>query len=229
MYTRNLYTFLMQQKAGFFDDPQRITLRTAEARRIVELFKTLYQESLTTRDQDYAAATNGFMNGAGGVYLVGTWLIGDFEAESRKPNRPLSNGYIVVPYPQLYPGQDATFADGHAWVMPVKERRTPEQRRAAYRLLRFLADHNYEWARTGHLPAFRAVIRSEAFNRLPHRNRIARLTSVGMTLPAGVQRQWPIQDIIGEELGAAIAGDKPVDEALADAEHRINDLLFHLL
>jgi multiple sugar transport system substrate-binding protein len=44
-----------------------------------------------------------------------------------------------------------------------------------------------------------------------------------------VQRQFSIQDILGEELAAAIAGHKPVDVALADAEHRVNELLFHLL
>lgn len=228
MYARNLYTFLMQQGVNFFDNPRQIRLRTPEAQRVVALFRQLYEEGLTTRNQDYAAATNGFINGHGGVYLVGTWVIGDFHAESLKPGRPLSNGYTVVPYPQLFPARDASFADGHAWVVPKKER-TPEQRAAIFALLKFFADHNFEWARTGHLPAFTAVIESERFKSLPHRARIAKLAATGTPLPAEVQRQFPIQDIIGEELAAAITGHKPVEEALADAEHRVNDLLFHLL
>src|SRR5262249_7152378 len=115
-FARNLYTFLMQQNAVIFSDPQHIRLRTPEARRVIELFKQIYDEDLTTKNQDYAAATRGFMNGEGGVYLVGTWVIGDFDAESRKPDRPLSNGYTVTTYPELFPGRDATFADGHSWV-----------------------------------------------------------------------------------------------------------------
>lgn len=227
-YTRNFYTFMLQQNADFFADQQRIKLQTPEAKRVLELFRQIYAEDLTTKNQDYAAATNGFINGAGGVYLVGTWLIGDFDAQARKPDRPLSNGYAVMPFPQLYPERDAAYIDGHAWVLPTKKR-TPQQRDAIFRLLKFLADNDYEWSRTGHLPSFKAVIESERFNALPHRSDIAKLALTGMPLPSGVQRQFPVQDIIGEEMAAAIAGHKPVDTALADAEHRVNQLLFHLL
>src|SRR5262249_43183984 len=151
-FARNLYTFLMQQNAVIFSDPQHIRLRTPEARRVIELFKQIYDEDLTTKNQDYAAATRGFMNGEGGVYLVGTWVIGDFDAESHKPDRPLSNGYTVTTYPQLFPGRDATFADGHSWVMPVKKR-TATQRLAVQTFLEFFAKHDFDWSRTGHLPA----------------------------------------------------------------------------
>lgn len=227
-YSRNLYTFLLQQDADFFADPKRIRLQTPEARRVVEMFRTLYAEGLTTRDQDYAAATRGFMNGDGGVYLVGTWMIGDYEAESRKPDRPLSNGYTVYPYPQLFAQKDATFADGHSWVMPVKER-TQQQREAVYRLMKFLADNNFQWARTGHLPAFTSVIESAQFKALPLRDNIAKIAVTGTPLPPGVERRFAIEDTIGEELAPAIAGQKSIDAALADAEHRVNDLLFHVL
>jgi multiple sugar transport system substrate-binding protein len=227
-YTRNFFTFLMQQDSDFFADPHNIRLQTPEARRVVEMFKTISAENLTTRNQDYPAATRGFMNGDGGVYLVGTWVIGDYEADSRRANRPLSNGYTVVPFPQLFAGSGLSFADGHSWVMPVKER-TATQRKAIFRLMKFFADNNFEWARTGHLPAFSDVIESDRFMSLPHRENIAVLATTGTPLPTGVQRQFAIQDIIGEELESAIAGQKPVDKALADAEHRINDLLYHLL
>jgi multiple sugar transport system substrate-binding protein len=227
-YTRNFFTFLMQQDSDFFADPKRIRLQTPEARKVATLFRTLYEEGHTTKDQDYAAATNGFMNGDGGVYLVGTWVIGDFDAEARKPNRPLSNGYTVYPFPQIYPQRDATYADGHSWVMPKKER-TPKQREAAFRLMKFLADNDFDWSRTGHLPALRSVIESDRFKSLPHRENIAKLTTIGTPLDPQVQRQFALIDIIGEELAAAIAGQKSVDAALADAELRVNELLFHVM
>lgn len=226
-YTRNFYTLMMQQNAQLFADPQRIKLQSPEATRVFELFRQIYAEDLTTKNQDYAAATNAFMNGAGGVYLVGTWLIGDFDAQARQPGRPLFEGYAVMPFPQLYQ-RDATYIDGHAWVMPAKER-TPQQRDAIFRLLKFLADNDYHWARTGHLPSFKQVIESERFNALPHRSELAKLSSIGSPLPSAVQRQFPVQDIIGEEMAAATAGQKPIAAALADAEHRVNELLFHLL
>lgn len=227
-YTRNLYTLLMQQNSDFFADRRRIHLQTPEARRVVQLFKDIYDEDLTTKNQDYSAATAGFINGQGGVYLVGTWMIGDFEREAHRDGAALENGYSVVPYPQLYPGRDATFVDGHAWVMPVRER-TEAQRLAVFRLLRFFADHDFDWSRTGHIPSFTSVIESPAFLALPHRNEIARLSDIGAPLPPEIERQFAIQDIIGDEMASAITGSKPIDRALADAEHRVNDLLFHIL
>ncbi|HWU13638.1 MAG TPA: sugar ABC transporter substrate-binding protein, partial [Caulobacter sp.] len=116
----------------------------------------------------------------------------------------------------------------HAWVVPSRGR-TPAQRAAVYRLVRFLADHDYDWSRTGHLPAMQAVIDSPRFKALPHRQAIAPLATIGQTLPPQVQRQFAIQDIIGDEMASAITGRKPIDTALADAERRVNDLLFHLL
>ncbi|HEY5806397.1 MAG TPA: extracellular solute-binding protein [Povalibacter sp.] len=227
-YTRNFYTFLMQQNAQIYPDPQHIRLQTPEAKRVVELFRTIYVEGLTTKDQDYGGATNGFLNGDGGVYLVGTWMIGDFDAESHRPGRPLYNGYTVRTYPQLYAGRDATFADGHAWVMP-KKKRTPQQREAVFRFLKFFADHDFDWSRTGHLPAFTAVIDSEQFNALPYRQNIAKLATIGTPLPPDIQRQFTVQDLIGEELASAITGHKSIDASLADAEQRVNELLFHVV
>lgn len=226
-YARNLFTFLMQQDSDFFADPRHIRLRTPEARRVFALFKQLYDEDLTTKNQDYTAATSGFLNGQGGVYLVGTWMIGDYEKASKEPGSPLAGGYAVVPYPQLY-ARDVTYADGHAWAVPKAER-SPEKMRAIFRLLRFLKDHDFDWSRTGHLPAYRAVIESARWQALPHRADLARLVDTATPLPPGVQRQFLIQQIVSEEMEAATTGQKPVDVALADAERRVNDILFNLL
>jgi multiple sugar transport system substrate-binding protein len=227
-YARNLFTFLMQQNSDFFADPRHIKLQTPEARRVLQLFKQIYDEDLTTKNQDYTAATGGFLNGQGGVYLVGTWMIGAYEQASKQPGSPLAGGYTVVPYPQLYPGRDVTYADGHSWVVP-KAQRSPEKMHAIFRLLRFLRDNDYEWSRTGHLPAYQDVIESQRWRSLPHRAEIAKLVDIAKPLPPGVQRQFLIQQIISEEMESAITGQKPIDAALADAERRVNDVLFNLL
>jgi multiple sugar transport system substrate-binding protein len=227
-YARNLFTFLMQQNSPFFADPRHINLQTPAARQILELFKQIYDEGLTTRNQDYTAATGAFLNGQGGVYLVGTWMIGTYDQASRQPGSPLSGGYEVVPYPQLYPGRDATYADGHSWVVPTAKR-TPAKMQAITRLLRFLQDNDYEWSRTGHLPVATAVIESARWRALPHRAQIAKLVTTATPLPPGVQRQFLVQQILCEEMESAITGQKPIEAALADAQRRVNELLFNLL
>jgi multiple sugar transport system substrate-binding protein len=100
---------------------------------------------------------------------------------------------------------------------------------AIARLLRFLQNNDYEWSRTGHLPVDTAVIESARWRALPHRSQIAKLVNTAAPLPAGVQRQFLVQQILSEEMESAISGQKPIDAALADAQRRVNELLFNLL
>ena len=221
-HVRNFYTYMLALDEPIFTDPDHARLNTPAGRAVVGLFRTIQSERLTT-NQDTPAAIATFINGEGGTYPTGTWMIGSFDQESRTEGRPLYNCYTVVPYPRLF-GHEAAFVDGHAWVMPRRER-TPEQRQAIVRLLRFMAAHNFDWSRTGHLPAFQAVVDSPEFRALPHRANIAPIARYGSTLPSFVRRQGAIEGLIGEELAAAVAGTKPVDRALADAERRVNELL----
>jgi multiple sugar transport system substrate-binding protein len=227
-YARNLYTGILQQNQTPFADTAKIRLHTPEAARVLALYKAMYDRNLTTKDLDYSAATSVFLNGGGGVFLTGTWMVSTFDAEAKDPARPLAKGYTVVPYPQLFPGRDASFVDGHNWVMPVDKRRTPQEKSATLRLMRFLADHDADWARTGHLPVFEDIIASPQFRALPHRASYARIAQTGFPLPSGVRRQYPIENILGEESAAAITGEKTIDRALADAERRINELLANI-
>jgi multiple sugar transport system substrate-binding protein len=222
-FVRNFYGYAMAQGAVLFPDPRHARFNTAEGARVVELFRTIEQEKLTTLNQDTPAAIASFMNGEGGIYPTGTWMIGSFDQEAKTAGRPLFGSYGVYPYPRLW-GRDAAFVDGHAWVMP-KHSRSPEQLHAVARFLHFMAAHNFDWSRTGHLPAFRAVLASAQFQALPHRADIAPLAVNGVQLPGYVQRQSAIQGLLGEELTSAVTGTKPVDRALADAERRVDELL----
>ncbi|GGB01763.1 ABC transporter substrate-binding protein [Brucella endophytica] len=226
-YARMLYTFLQQQNSDFFADPTNLKLTTPEAKRVVEFMKRINDEGLTTLGLDYASAVSAFAGGAGGIAINGTWLIGDFVAQSQKSGTALAGGYTVYPVPQLFPGRDSTYADGHSWVLPKKDR-TPEQVAAIGKLFKYLADNDYQWAHTGHLPAVKAVFDTPEFKALPFRDNIAKIAETGHSLPGAVQRQFAIQDIIGEEVGAAVNGDKSIDDALGSAESRINDLLANL-
>lgn len=221
-HVRNFYSYLLAQDAVIFPEPNRIRLATPEAHRVVAFFRMLNQERLTSTDQDNPAAIGAFMNGQGGVFPTGTWMIGSFQQESETQGRPLHQGYTVYPYPRLW-GRPAPVVGGHSWVMPARDR-SPAQRRAMARLLRFMAAHNYDWSRTGHLPAFQAVVDSPRFRALPHRSNIAPLAATGTPFPA-VRLQGPIEGLVGEEISAAIMGQKEIDAALRDAERRVNEFL----
>jgi multiple sugar transport system substrate-binding protein len=223
---RNLYTYLLAQNAVFFPNPRQIRLQTPEAERIVDFFRAITASGTSTLNQDTPAAIASFVSGEGGIYPTGTWMIGQFEAESNTPGRPLYGNYTVYPYPRLW-GQEVAYVSGHAWVVPKRER-TRAQRAAIARFFRFVADHNFDWTRTGHLPAFQAVVDSPAFQALPHRTNIAQVANTGRPLPSGVQRQNAIEGLVGEEVAAAFNGQKSTRQALADAERRVNELLAQL-
>lgn len=222
-----LYTYLLAQDVEIFPDARHIRLDTPEARRILAVLRQLHAEGLTTRDQDFPAATASFIKGEGGIFPVGTWMIGPYVAEAARPGSPLYRRYAVAPFPRLW-GREASFVDGHAWVMPRAERDAAE-RAAIARFLAFLARYNFDWSRTGQLPAFAPVLDRPDFQALPHRRDIATVARTGAQLPDYVQRQSAVQSLIGEELEAAVTGIKPIGAALADAERRVNELYAQML
>lgn len=224
----NLYSYLFQQNSDFLTDPTHVKLNTPEAKTVVNMFRTLYADGNITPNLDYGTGINAFLAGDGGVHLNGTWVIGDYTAASEKAGTALNaGGYAVYPFPQLFAGDKAQYADGHTWAVSQKDR-TPEELAAIGKFLKFFADNDFEWSRTGHLPAYKAVLASDAFKALPHRDTLAPLAALGRPLPSAVQRRFAIQDIVGEEMNAAETGQKDTDAALADAETRINELLANL-
>lgn len=222
-----LYTYLLAQGVEIFPDDRHIRLDTPEAREIVTLLRQLNDERLTTLNQDFPAATASFIQGHGGIFPVGTWMLGPYEAEAARAGSPIEGSYAVAPFPRLW-GEEAAFVDGHAWVVPTAERSAAE-RAAMARFLAFLARYNYDWSRTGQLPAFAEVIGTNEFRALPHRADIAALARTGRQLPGYVQRQSAVQGLVGEELEAAITGAKPVARALKDAERRVNRLYAQMM
>ena len=223
-YTRTFDTLLDQQGSDFFADPSKVKFNTEEGKTALTLLKTLYDNGGTNKTDDYSATVSGFAAGEGGVMINGTWLVDNYIGEAKKPDVPLSNGYAVVPFPQLYPANAKVWADGHSWVI-LKANLSDAQRKSAYSFLKFLWDNDFQWARTGHLPTSQKVIGSDAFKSLPFRSSLASLAVNGAALPAAVKHQFGVQTIEGEEVGAAMRGDKSIDDALAATDDRVNKLL----
>jgi multiple sugar transport system substrate-binding protein len=220
---RNLYTYMMAQGAVLFPDPKHIKLNTPIAVRVATFFRDINVQHLGTLNMDTPAAIAAFENGEGGIYPTGTWMIGSFQQEADTPGRPLYKSYAVFPYPRLW-GERVEYVSGHTWVVPARKR-TPKQREAIARFFRFMAAHDYDWARTGHIPAFKAVLDDPRFKALPHRTDIAPLAAMGRPLPGYVLRQSAIEGTVGEEAAAAFTGQKTVPQALAEAERRVDILL----
>lgn len=222
---RIFYVWMLQQGAPLFTDARHANFDSTEGRRALQFMRDLYQRGDSTLDMDYAAAVSAYLKGEGGILVDGTWMVGQFDAAARNPASPLYQGYAVRPFPFLFHGRKVSLVDGHNWVMPRNSRRTAAQREAALRFLAYFAANDFQWARTGHFPAYRAIIESQQWQQLPHRQDIASITRDGEPLPKFVRRQSPIEFIVGEEAAAAFTGAKTVDRALADMQRRADEIL----
>jgi multiple sugar transport system substrate-binding protein len=222
---RTFVTLVAQQDGKVFSpDGKSIDIHSDAAKTALELIAKLYADGHVKTGADYAAANQAFINGEAGIVVVGTWTIDDFIAQSKLANSPLAGGYTVVPFPALW-GKKAVYADGHSWVMLKGGTHDDKTRKAALSLLKFLWDNDYEWSRTGHLPARQSVAASATYKELPFRANIAEITSTAYSVPSNVARQRAVELAISEEIGSMYLSNKPVADVQNVIEQRVNKLL----
>jgi multiple sugar transport system substrate-binding protein len=220
--TRSFYSLLYQQGGSLFPKGfDKADFSTPEARNAFEFFEKLAQGGYITKGLDGAGGLGGFIAGNGAVYLTGTWRIDDLLAAAQKPDTGLKE-YTARIFPNLFK-EDAVWADNHSWVL-LRGGTTPQTRKAAQVFLKYLWDNNNQWARGGgHLPV-RASMLAE-YGKLPERPNVMKITEIGKALPHDVRRQFGFQALIGEEINNVINGNKPVAQALKDAQERADQLL----
>jgi multiple sugar transport system substrate-binding protein len=223
MTVRLFNSFVWQQGSNIIsDDGRTAQLDTPEALRVAEFMKSLYDEGLTNKAHDYAAAEQAFLNGEAGILVNGTWAVDKYNAQVASGADGLQN-YRIADMPPIF-GKPAVWADSHMWVIPTDANRPPEEREAAIAFLKFLNDNNYEWSRTGHLSVRQSVLDSPEFKALPHRTEYAGTAEIATTLPQ-VQNQRAIQDAMLSEITAIwLAGVEPAD-ALASTQARVQSTL----
>lgn len=191
-------------------------------RAAAELLATLYAEGHVNSAHDYAAAEQAFLAGDAAILINGTWVVDAYSNQAESGEAGLKN-YRVANVPNLF-GQDAVWSDSHLWVMPADESRSDEEREAALAFLAFLNEHNYDWARTGHLAVRTSVLESDEFNALPQRSNYAGTSQIARGLPA-IPGQRGIQDVMVSELSSVWLAGRSVDEVLPSMQRRVEQAL----
>lgn len=222
---RTFATLVAQQGGVLFPpDGKSIDAHSDAAKRALELIGRLYGEGHVKTGADYGAANQAFLNGDAGIVVVGTWTIDDFIAQSKQPGSVLANGYTVVPFPPVF-GKKAVYADGHSWVLFKGGAKDDKTRKAALALLHALWENDFEWSRTGHLPARRSVAESATYKELPFRANIAEITSTAYSVPSAVSHQRVVEQTVSEEIGSMYLTKKPIADVQAAIEQRVGKLL----
>ena len=220
---RGFYSWLYDQDGTIFPNGyDKADFRTPAALTAFETWSRLAQAGAVTKGLDSGGGLSSFLNGGGAVYMTGTWRIDDLLAASEKPESPLYHGYTTRVFPSFFKDQHV-WTDNHTWVLP-RGGSNEKQRQAALVFLKFMWDHNFDWARGGgHLPAKQSALAEYA--KLPLRQYVIDIPSFGRAAPHEVRRQFGFQSLIGNEIAAMINTGKSVDAAIAGAQERSEQVL----
>jgi multiple sugar transport system substrate-binding protein len=170
---------------------------------------------------EQGAAREAFINGELAGYIGGTWDVNEFDAQVANPDAALKR-YYVAPLPQI--GEEpAGHGGSHTFVVPLGANADPDRVKAALSYLKYFWDHNLDWTRTGHATVRQSVADSPEYQALPHHSEYLGFGENAVYNPSTT---WSVgyDDITREEITAALLGQKTPEQALADAQARLNDV-----
>lgn len=218
---RLVLALMWQQGANIFDG-DTATIDNEAARNSITAMTQLFDAGYANPQLNYADSQQAFLNGEAAILVNGTWVVDFYTAEAANADVPLAN-YYVADFPTLF-DEGATWADSHMWAVPASLQADVAGYQAALQVLAFINDHNIDWARTGHMAVRSSVLESEAYAGLPHRAEYAGTAAIARDTPPS-ENYGAIQDVLNRELQAIWLTGKPIDEALADAQAEVQDLL----
>lgn len=216
------YKALAQSGGQFFnEDATEATFAGPEG---VEAATWLVEKSGTTMPTEADGAgtpdfdTNLFREGRLAMWHIGIWNFTPL-AETEGLD------WDIAVEPGNTTKASALFADG------VAVASSSDNREAAQRFAQFLTSSDAavetRLASSWSLPPVADTARLAAYlDQTPPDNRQAVIDSLdAVVLPPVIESQQEMQDIVSEELGNAAAGRKSVEQALQDAQDRVNALL----
>lgn len=175
-----------------------------KVKKTYEFIGNLYKSEIM-KTMDYPTAESLFQNNQSPFHLNGVWVMAVYPT--------LENfEFGVTSLPALAGSKPFTWADSHTWVIPKKPKEDPAKIAAAVKFIEWFAKSAAEWAKAGHLPVLRSVLKSEAFLGLPMRKDYAQVAE--FVVPAPSVRGWvEVRQKMWEIGEAVILGQKTPDAA----------------
>lgn len=211
-----LFLGLVWQQGGDLYDGTSATVNTPEGQEALRLLNEL-ATTCSDPSQGYTDSQQAFLNGDIAVLHNGTWVVDQYDRETEFD-------YMATDLPTIY-ASPAAWGDSHMWVMPNQSDQDPAVTDASLAFLAYLYDHVGDWAiGTGHIAPRVSVIESDEYNDAPQRSNYASTADIAGLVPA-VQGWAGAWDALAEELNATWVTGKDQEQALADAEARMNEEL----
>ena len=166
------------------DGGSRIAMDDEIAIRALEWMAEPKQRGVAGPDVDYQGSVAFFSNRSAAFALNGEWEVTTYQAMD------LPFGMTTVP--TIF-DKPANQADSHTFVIPRDPNRPKERLDAALTFISRLVSKGLDWAKGGHVPAYRQIFESErvpqahAAERLRGGGRAARLRPAGLVLRQRLQ------------------------------------------
>jgi multiple sugar transport system substrate-binding protein len=214
------YSLVHQQGGSLVDEEGNPAVNTPEGVAALNMVLDWYNGTFSseTGGDNWAA----FFNGETATTACGTWAVNFFDAQAADPEIALSN-YYVTTYMQLF-DQPANWSASHTMVIPLGVNADPDRVDQIMQFLAWMNDQNFVWSHTGHFPVNQSDFESEEYLALPHRTEYIDLGVQSFNMPRGT---WvtALDPIMNEAIGAAVTGIMTAEEALENAQARLDDLV----
>jgi multiple sugar transport system substrate-binding protein len=139
------------------DAGTRIGMDDATAVKALEWMAEPHKRGVAAPDLDYQGSVAFFSNGTAAFSLNGEWEVTTYQAMKMK--------FGMRTVPTIF-DRPANQGDAHTFVIPRNANRSPERLDAALAFVSRLVRKGLDWAKGGHVPAYRETFESEDYRKL---------------------------------------------------------------
>jgi multiple sugar transport system substrate-binding protein len=139
------------------DGGTKISMDDATAIKALKWMAEPNRRGVAGPDVDYQGSVAFFGNGTAAFALNGEWEVTTFQAQKMK--------FGMQTVPTIF-DKPANQADAHTFVIPRNPNRSPERLDASLAFISRLVRKGLDWAKGGHVPAYRKVYESAEYRKL---------------------------------------------------------------
>ncbi|MYS95473.1 MULTISPECIES: extracellular solute-binding protein [Streptomyces] len=153
--------FYTQLGGTWFNDADtEVTFDTDKAAQVLEFLRRHITDGYADPSFAGLASAEQFVNGSPFVW-EGNWSVPVYDTAKID--------YGATPLPPVF-GGPATHAESHAFVLPHQSDRGGPANEGAHRLAAYIVRHARQWALGGHIPAYRPVLSTAAYQKMSPQN-----------------------------------------------------------
>ncbi|GAA3864591.1 ABC transporter substrate-binding protein [Tessaracoccus defluvii] len=189
------------------DDGSEITIDKDKAVEAAEFVNSIWADGYSLEGiQD---AQQLFQEGKAGMFFGGTWAVGPFSGTD-------GLNFGLQPFPSLFNGSDAGWADSHVLIIPTKKDRSAEDTQAAVDFINYVASEGgLTWASSGQIPSNKTVTDNPEYAKLPFRSNYMEAKETAI-LPPQNENFYALKETMITNLNMIWAGQAEPAQGIED-------------